>query len=149
MTTRITELIKQEGMTPSAFADYIGISRASMNHILNGRNNPSLEVVNRILAKFPNINTDWLLLGKLPKSKTEKTILQPDLFAEKPVEPPQVQEEKKYEQEIGVKPPENKPNLPLNQEFKPVLNTSKKINKIMVFYSDNTYESFSSENFTL
>ncbi len=143
MTDRIVEIIKQEGITPSAFADNIGISRASMNHILNGRNNPSLDVVTRILTKYPEINSDWLLSGKLPKYKMEKSILQPDLFTEIPVETPKVPEEKKYVKEIGVKAPEKAVDLPLNQEIKVVQTTSKKIDKIMIFYSDNTFESFS------
>jgi len=148
MTDRILEIIKQERLTPSAFADNIGINRATVNHILNGRNKPSLDVIIRILSKYPEINSDWLLSGKLPKYKSDKVILQHDLFAEIPVESPKpvkVQEEKKYAKEIEIKAPEEAIAPLLKQEIESVQNTSKKIDKIMILYSDNTFESFSPE----
>ena len=100
---RILEIISEEGITSAAFADKVGISRGAINHYKNGRNGPNRNVIAKILEKYPEINSDWLLSGKLPKYKTEKTISQPDIFAKPPValpKPPKVQEEKKYAPEI-------------------------------------------------
>mgnify|MGYP001211840965 CR=1 FL=1 len=53
-----------ERMGQAQFASAIGIQRAAMSHIISGRNNPSLDVMTKILHRYPQINPDWLLLGK-------------------------------------------------------------------------------------
>ena len=50
-------------MSPSAFADTIGISRSGMTHLLTGRNQPSLDVAKKILVKYPEVSTEWLIMG--------------------------------------------------------------------------------------
>ena len=63
MKDRIKQIMETENMTPARFADTLQIGRAVISHILNGRNNPSLDVITRILSKMPEINSDWLLTG--------------------------------------------------------------------------------------
>ena len=63
MRERIKEIIEREGMGQSQFADFIGVNRPTLSHILAGRNNPSMEVVMKIHQKFPKINILWLLDG--------------------------------------------------------------------------------------
>ena len=63
MRERIKEIIEREGMGQSQFADFIGVNRPTLSHILAGRNNPSMEVVMKIHQKFPKINVLWLLDG--------------------------------------------------------------------------------------
>ncbi len=63
MRERIKEIIEREGMVQSQFADFIGVNRPTLSHILLGRNNPSMEVVMKIHQKFPKINILWLLDG--------------------------------------------------------------------------------------
>lgn len=104
-----------EQLTASKFADAIGVQRSSISHILSGRNKPSLELINKILEHFEQVNADWLLLGKGSMindnngagSTTDLT------FKE---DPPNGT--------TGVIP----------KDVRPV--------KIVVFYSDNTFEEF-------
>ena len=63
MRERIKEIIEREGMSQSQFADYIGVNRPTLSHILAGRNNPSIEVMMKIHQKFPKINIVWLFDG--------------------------------------------------------------------------------------
>lgn len=63
MRERIKEIIEREEMGQSQFADFIGVNRPTLSHILLGRNNPSMEVVMKIHQKFPKINILWLLDG--------------------------------------------------------------------------------------
>jgi DNA-binding XRE family transcriptional regulator len=143
----IKEVMAKEGYAPSAFADKINVNRGTITHILSGRNNPSLEVVTKILETFHTISPDWLLFGKHPVYRSEKARIEPDLFSENsinPVNPTPVPEKTK---EIKAKPDENVPEEIINQEIKPqnlipVFN-AKKIDKIMILYSDKTFESFS------
>lgn len=64
MTNRINHLIEELGINKAQFAQQIEVSPASVTHVLNGRNNPSLELVTKILTTFPSISSDWLLLGE-------------------------------------------------------------------------------------
>ena len=63
MVNRILQILKEENLTASQFADLIDVQRSSMSHILSGRNNPSLDFVHKILKAFPKVNTDWLMFG--------------------------------------------------------------------------------------
>ncbi len=61
---RIELIMKSYGLTPSQFADRAGVQRASVSHILSGRNKPSLEVMLKIFEAFPGLDMQWLMTGK-------------------------------------------------------------------------------------
>jgi DNA-binding XRE family transcriptional regulator len=67
MINRIKSVIQQSEMTNGEFASHIGINKASLSHVLSGRNKPSLDFVMKVLESFPNISSDWLLFGREPK----------------------------------------------------------------------------------
>lgn len=71
MVNRILKILKEENLTASQFADLIDVQRSSMSHILSGRNNPSLDFVNKLLKAFPLIDTDWLMSGTGEMYKSE------------------------------------------------------------------------------
>jgi transcriptional regulator with XRE-family HTH domain len=73
MVERIKEIILKEGLTSGSFADLIGVQRSSMSHILNGRNNPSLDFVIKTLQAFPKLNPEWLLTGVGVMYRTDET----------------------------------------------------------------------------
>lgn len=50
-------------MSSTTFADTIGINRSGLTHIFSGRNQPSLDVAKKILTTFPEISTEWLIMG--------------------------------------------------------------------------------------
>ena len=66
MVERIRVLLETRQLTPTQFADAIGIARPIVSHILSGRNKPSLDVVQRILAAMPDLSMPWLLNGTGP-----------------------------------------------------------------------------------
>jgi transcriptional regulator with XRE-family HTH domain len=66
MVDRIRILLQTRQLSTTQFADAIGVARPIMSHILSGRNKPSLEVVQRILAAFPELSMAWLLNGTEP-----------------------------------------------------------------------------------
>lgn len=75
MQERIVLLMKSLGLNPTQFADEIGVQRSSISHILSGRNNPSLDIVTKILNRFKEVDSNWLILGKgsLFSKSEEKT----------------------------------------------------------------------------
>lgn len=85
MVDRIQLILKVNNLTASRFADEIGVQRSSISHILSGRNMPSLDLIQKILKRFPEIDSEWLLNGKGTMMKNPA----PDLFnmVETPPEP--------------------------------------------------------------
>lgn len=63
MTDRIRALLALRQLTPTQFADLIQVGRPIVSHILSGRNKASLDVVQRIIAAFPEVSLPWLLTG--------------------------------------------------------------------------------------
>jgi len=64
MKERIVQLLDLEQLTPSKFADIIGVQRSSVSHVISGRNNPSFDFLQKTLKAFPGLNADWLILGQ-------------------------------------------------------------------------------------
>ena len=60
---RIKKIISTNGLTNSSFADKIGVPRSSISHVLSGRNNPSLDLIIKILQSFDGISANYLLSG--------------------------------------------------------------------------------------
>ena len=63
MKDRIRQIMESQHMTQQVFADYIGQSPATLSSIFNGRTRPTLNIVEAIKKKIPNISTDWLMFG--------------------------------------------------------------------------------------
>lgn len=82
---RISQILEEQQLSSSAFADTIGVQRSSISHVLSGRNKPSLEFILKIIHAFPSYSTDWLLFGK--QTDAAKAYQQPaDDTAENQVE---------------------------------------------------------------
>lgn len=64
MNTRLKQFLAAENITQSQFADKLEVVRASVSHVLSGRNNPSYEFIKAIMAKYPTLNMEWLMFGK-------------------------------------------------------------------------------------
>ena len=63
MKDRIRQIMESQHMTQQVFAEYIGQSPATLSSIFNGRTRPTLNIVEAIKKKIPNISTDWLMFG--------------------------------------------------------------------------------------
>jgi len=63
LSKRVLFLMEGLSSSRSEFANSLDISLASLTHISSGRNKPSLDLVQKILFKYPFINPDWLIHG--------------------------------------------------------------------------------------
>jgi len=61
---RIALVISTKGMTNAEFAESIEVQPSNISHIMSGRNKPSLDLVMKILKRFPELRTEWLIHGK-------------------------------------------------------------------------------------
>lgn len=139
MKNRIVQLINSEGLTSSKFADTIGVQRSSISHILSGRNNPSLDFVQKILNSFSNIDPNWLISGTGSMYKSDEV---PSLFQEAKTEQiageNQVNHPPKLNKETSTIPPISpEPMLEMS-----AFASGKRIEKVVVFYTDKTFREY-------
>ena len=134
MKDRILKIMEHEGMSPSRFAEEIGIQRSAMSHIISGRNNASLDVLTKIMQRFTYVETDWLLFGKGNMIKSASSIIgQSSLFLENEIDPPTVQVEPEYRKQNEVNRPETTSKNTIIEQIKYEERCSKNVSKIMVF----------------
>ena len=144
MKERIAEIMKKENLSPASFAESIGIQRSALSHILNGRNNPSLDVVMKIHQRYNYINLEWLLYGKgsMTSQEVTKDGLQPSLFDENEINPSDDTVGNEYRKEIGSKTVEITPKEIVREEIRYIERPQRKITEIRIFFDDNTFEIF-------
>lgn len=87
MVDRIKQVMEHYEETPAGFAEKIGVNRSNITHLFSGRNQPSLDFAKKVLTAFPEVSTEWLIMGvgKMIKDPAEmvpvkKTFVQTDLF---------------------------------------------------------------------
>ncbi len=146
---RIENILDYYSLNASSFADKIGVQRSSLSHLLSGRNKPSLDFILKILDVFPEVDLYWLLNGKgsFPKKSesidkkeddidniSKQTIPTPlndkiipeDLFSER--------QHTNTTPSLESKKTES-PNYPSGY-------TSSEIDKIVIFYKNGTFKSY-------
>ena len=109
---RLKLIISNSNLTASAFADKINIQPSSISHVLSGRNKPSLELIQKIISNFDNVNYDWLIDGKGEFNNVKSTLfdnIEPTIIkdntpkTEIPKEEPQIETKKDTDSNKVVK----------------------------------------------
>ena len=133
MNTRLLQFLSAENINQSQFADSIGVARASISHILAGRNKPGFEFIENTMKRYPDLNIEWLITGKGKMYKT--SAYSPSLFDD---DAPAV------DPEPVAEPPAVSEPAPSSLAQKKPLNMSseRNISRIIVFYDDNSYQEF-------
>jgi len=116
-TNRLKKILNYHQLTASLFADKIGVQRSSISHILSGRNKPSLDFILKVTNTFTDVDIYWLLNGK-----------------------------GEFPKEQGLT---NKVFSPNESSIVETSNSksSKKMNRIVVFYEDGTFEEYKKNNY--
>lgn len=119
---RLQKILSYYELTASSFAERIDVGRASISHILSGRNKPSLDFVMKIVKEFSEVELYWLINGKghFPKSTS--------------VSPP-IEKTQSKKEEISV-----------SQKVMGSVNNSNEISKVIIFYKDGRFEVFDEQN---
>jgi len=151
MEDRLVQLLKTEGISPTRFAERIGVQRSSISHILSGRNKPSYDFIIKILDSFPSLNPDWLLRGKGLMYKNEVSV-QPGLFdnlnrqTEEDYDKPKPAEDIPLTEDSEVSAAYTKTSVAAGISEIPAMNTEitqgKRVQKIVIFYSDRTFSDY-------
>lgn len=146
MKNRIIEIMNYLHMKPSSFANATNIKLATLSQILNGRNNPSLEVVTKIRAAFPYLSYDWMISGEGLMFKEEPTLPFDENEGFKTDENREFTTERTDDAEnrkdfVPYQPQEHSKSIEI-EEIKYIEKPVKKIREIKIFYDDGTYETF-------
>jgi transcriptional regulator with XRE-family HTH domain len=158
MNTRLKQFLAAENISQSQFADTIKVVRASVSHVLSGRNNPGYDFIKAIMTAYPALSIEWLMLGKGKMYKEAPSDLSSDrtapssmhttgnLFADEELDPT-IEEDfapltsPNFIQEPMVVPEkrilEQSFTLSTRQEV-PV--TQRKITKIIAFFDDGSFQ---------
>ncbi len=72
LNVRCMELIEYAQMPLSSFANKVGMQNSTLNHIVMGRNTPSVGIIQKILIAFPEISAEYLLIGRGELMKPNK-----------------------------------------------------------------------------
>ncbi len=161
MVNRIKKVISLKNFSLSRFADHIGVQRATISHILSGRNKASLEVVQKILDAFPEISAEWLVKGNGNMTKSAPNLfsdfesveqMQPYTERKSLDEPPhgnkeEEQPSEKEEKEEKTVEKSAKASEPyqeeINNQYKITAEkapgNTKTSTRIIIMYSDGTY----------
>ena len=142
MKEKLEYLLREKQLTATQLARLLEIQPSGISHIMSGRNKPSFDFVVKILSVFPDINPDWLMLdsdevyrrGEAPRSNP--------LFDIDEFDSPSESSSAALENSEFSASKNQVENLPM-QNFSSAKNSGKPVDRIVIFYTDGTFESFS------
>ena len=141
MNTRLKQFLAAENITQSQFADTINVVRASVSHVLSGRNNPGYDFIKAIMTAYPTLSMEWLILGRgkmYRDSPTDAVTAPPE-----PDFPPIYHEPDLFEnldkQDENIPVVEVVPTVSQTTVPSPVIK-QRKVVKVTIFFDDGTYQ---------
>lgn len=141
MNTRLKQFLAAENITQSQFADTINVVRASVSHVLSGRNNPGYDFIKAIMTAYPALSMEWLILGRgkmYRESPTDAVTAPPE-----PDFPPIYHEPDLFEnlgnQDENIPVVEVVPTVSQTTVPSPVVK-QRKVVKVTIFFDDGTYQ---------
>ena len=141
MNTRLKQFLAAENITQSQFADTINVVRASVSHVLSGRNNPGYDFIKAIMTAYPALSMEWLILGRgkmYRDSPTDAVTAPPE-----PDFPPVYHEPDLFEnlgnQDENIPVVEVVPTVSQTTVPSPVVK-QRKVVKVTIFFDDGTYQ---------
>ena len=116
MNKRLQQFLSAENISQSQFAETIGVAKASISHILAGRNKPGYDFMENITRCYPKLNLEWLILGRGRMYK--------DTVQDRMTDPQE-----------AIQPQET-PTTPVDNQESP------SISKVVIFYDNGTFKEF-------
>jgi len=163
MKDRIRQIMESQHMTQQVFAQFIEMSPASLSSIFNGRTKPTLNVVEAIKKKIPDISVDWLMFGSgqmyVSKSPIGDHAMASDAggqplnsgeqlldFSDAPAPAPSIQlvgsQENRASAASNFNSVRSTHPVASREEVKKIDKPLRRVTEIRVFYDDQTWESF-------
>lgn len=152
MKEKLQLLMTRLQLKPGQFARILEINPAIISHILAERNKPGVDLLQKILDKFPQVSPDWLMLDRgdmfrssnEPDSENRSDAEAVDVpLAERSLFPPTEQPthaatSAQPHAQHGAEPT----NPVLHVNTLKTASANKRPARVVLFYADGTFESF-------
>jgi hypothetical protein len=125
---RLKAIMDHYQLSPNSFAEKLLVQRSSLSHLFNGRNKPGWDFLEKLTSVYPEVNLDWLITGKGEMIESQKINIGdntyqsstsiPDLFSQL-----------------------NEENSAQRKQVHQMI-PSKEIKKILILYTDGSFESY-------
>lgn len=145
MKEKLEHLLREKQLTATSLARLLEIQPSGISHIMSGRNKPSFDFVVKILTTFPDVNPDWLLLDSQEVYRRDANLSSDNtLFGFDSLDS---QSEPFIEHHENIESSESKTTIEniYASNFSTSKNGAKPVDRIVIFYTDGTFESFSSK----
>ena len=119
MNKRLQQFLSAENISQSQLADTLNVARAGVSHIIAGRNRPGFDFLESMALHYPQLSMEWLLTGKGKMYKENTLFDVPEYTA------PEIRDSQA-------------PSAPLPEPPK----SARDVDHIVIFYTDNTFETF-------
>lgn len=123
MNKRLQQFLAAENISQSKFAETLGVARAGVSHVLSGRNKPGFEFLDSLGRNYPDLSLEWLISGR---GRMYKDNRQPAT-----------------EQIFDSQEPNLFPEAEQDIEDQYSGHSDRRIEKVVLFYSDGTYQEIS------
>ena len=150
MHNRLKQFLVAENITQAQFASTIGVGKANISHVLSGRNKPGYDFIRAIMAGYPHLNINWLILGTgkmytmnqpaSPRPVEDGTII----FDTEPL--PLIMEDTPVESYNDLPPAENNEEIEVLISIKESTNSTqvvvkqRKVSKVIVLFDDGSFQ---------
>jgi len=147
MNQRLQQFLSAENISQAQFADSIDVARASVSHVLAGRNKPGYDFIRSISVHYPKLNLEWLISGKGKMYKQDSpAVVQPaapsvdeaasdTLFSDGLFGAQEPEKDTLVRHEDKASPaPYSKADTAVEEPH------ARSITRIIVFYDDNTFQ---------
>ena len=164
MKDRIRQIMEAQHMTQQVFASAIGTTPATLSGIFNDRTRPTINIIERIKKKFPDISLEWLMFGigdmyqqsPTPSgdqvASTDDGVSSPQIGQEQVLDfdtnSSVIPQSANFRPQMGHSTPSynngvrNTRSEIVREEIKIVDKPLRHVTEIRVYYDDQTWESF-------
>lgn len=135
MNSRLQQFLAAENISQAQFADSLNVARASISHILAGRNKPSYDFISSLMVTYPELNLEWLMFGK---GKMYKDQIEPR------------QNLLLFDEEISEENPEQSKEIPekiqainktvISSNTSETIKKQRNISKVIVLFDDGSFQ---------
>ncbi len=149
MNARLQQFLVAENISQAQFAETIGVARASISHILSGRNKPGFDFLESMVRHYPNLNFEWLLTGRGKMYTNAQSAPEPPAAPISPIpnnDEGNLFDEPEYPASAPASTLSESPTPRPNTFSRYIDNPSRKstnqrvISKVILFYSDGSFQ---------
>lgn len=151
MKEKLQLLMDRLQLRPGQFAKMVDVNPAMISHILAERNKPGVDLLQKILARFPQVSPDWLLLDSgemfregfaptpIPDAAHDVSSDDPSLFAS---DRPPVSTEAPASANAGASSASAAHATAAASVAALSTASGKQLTRVVLFYADGTFEDF-------